>query len=59
MRETIYQERVGHVLALKMDRLFRDVQIVLGSVDELNEALALISTFSTKMEEHWILRLNG
>ena len=26
MRETIYQERVGHVLALKMDRLFRDVQ---------------------------------
>ena len=35
MRETIYQERVGHVLALKMDRLFRDVQDCLGSVDEL------------------------
>ena len=36
MRETIYQERVGHVLALKMDRLFRDVQDCLGSVDELS-----------------------
>ena len=35
MRETIYHERVGHVLALKMDRLFRDVQDCLGSVDEL------------------------
>jgi site-specific DNA recombinase len=35
MRDTIYQERVGHVLALKMDRLFRDVQDCLGSVDEL------------------------
>jgi len=35
MRETIYRERVGHVLALKMDRLFRDVQDCLGSVDEL------------------------
>jgi DNA invertase Pin-like site-specific DNA recombinase len=35
MRETIYQERVGHVLALKMDRLFRDVQDCLSSVDEL------------------------
>ena len=35
MRETIYQERVGHILALKMDRLFRDVQDCLGSVDEL------------------------
>ena len=35
MRETIYQERVGHMLALKMDRLFRDVQDCLGSVDEL------------------------
>ena len=34
MRETIYQERVGHVLALKMDKLFRDVQDCLGSVDE-------------------------
>ena len=34
MRETIYQQRVGHVLALKMDRLFRDVQDCLGSVDE-------------------------
>jgi len=36
MRETIYHERVGHVLALKMDRLFRDVQDCLGSVDELS-----------------------
>ncbi|MDA8700360.1 recombinase family protein [Euryarchaeota archaeon] len=35
MRDTIYHERVGHVLALKMDRLFRDVQDCLGSVDEL------------------------
>ncbi len=35
MRKTIYHERVGHVLALKMDRLFRDVQDCLGSVDEL------------------------
>jgi len=35
MRKAIYQERVGHVLALKMDRLFRDVQDCLGSVDEL------------------------
>ena len=35
MRETIYHERVGHVLALKMDRLFRDVQDCLDSVDEL------------------------
>jgi DNA invertase Pin-like site-specific DNA recombinase len=35
MRETIYHERVGHVLALKMDRLVRDVQDCLGSVDEL------------------------
>ena len=35
MRESIYQERVGHMLALKMDRLFRDVQDCLGSVDEL------------------------
>ena len=35
MRETIYHERIGHVLALKMDRLFRDVQDCLGSVDEL------------------------
>ena len=33
--ETIYRERFGHVLALKMDRLFRDVQDCLGSVDEL------------------------
>jgi len=35
MREIIYQERVGHLLTLKMDRLFRDVQDCLSSVDEL------------------------
>jgi site-specific DNA recombinase len=35
MRKTIYHERVGHILALKMDRLFRDVQDCLSSVDEL------------------------
>jgi DNA invertase Pin-like site-specific DNA recombinase len=36
MREVIYQERIGHLLALKMDRLFRDVQDCLSSVDELS-----------------------
>ena len=35
MRKIIYQERVGHLLTLKMDRLFRDVQDCLSSVDEL------------------------
>jgi DNA invertase Pin-like site-specific DNA recombinase len=35
MRNVIYQERVGHLLTLKMDRLFRDVQDCLSSVDEL------------------------
>ena len=35
MREIIYQERVGHLLTLKMDRLFRDVQDCLSSVGEL------------------------
>ena len=35
MREAIYEQRVGHIIVLKMDRLFRDVQDCLSTVDEL------------------------
>ncbi|MBT7637694.1 MAG: recombinase family protein, partial [Euryarchaeota archaeon] len=35
MREVIYKQRVGHIIVLKMDRLFRDVQDCLSTVDEL------------------------